>query len=235
MQNEREDIRHKSIRKKVILGGVVILAAITVISSVSSFMIYREGFRDLPYLIQQALGLFAVIIVEGAFVWLIFGFTRAFTSLMERLICILGMTFTVATMLINIVTHFMMVKNIPLQPFQHGWISWGAISVFVAILLIVLMITLADPVTRILRLELRYMGKRDETIIQAKTESLESDKIRAALEERAEYEAQRLAEKIINEGRQLPPAGGATHRPGFQPSTAKNTRTERAEHEDPNG
>jgi hypothetical protein len=39
-------------------------------------------------------------------------------------------------MLINIVTHFMMVKNLPLHPFQQAWLSWGAVSVFIAVLLI---------------------------------------------------------------------------------------------------
>jgi len=138
-----------------------------------------------------------VVVVEGAFVWLVYGFTRAFSSGMERLVSLAGMGFLVIVMLINLVTHFMMVKGIELHPFQMEWIDWGAVTVFIAVLLIVLFITLADPVIRLIRLELRYMGKQQEKILEAKTEGLESDKIRAAMAERADYEADRLADQIV--------------------------------------
>jgi len=177
-------------------------------------MIYRGGFADFPYIVQQALSLFAVIVVEGAFVWLVYGFTRAFSSSIERLICMCGMSFLVVVMLINLVTHFMMVKNIPLQPFQMAWISWGAITVFIAVLLIVLCITLADPVIRLIRLELRYLGLQQEKILEAKTDSLDSDRILEAMAGRAEWEAAQLANKILGDAAQrtLRPAPS---RPGF--------------------
>ncbi|MGE0129166.1 MAG: hypothetical protein AB7U82_13900 [Blastocatellales bacterium] len=188
-------------RKKVIYGGAGILLCITALSCVSSFMIYRGGFGDMPYVFQQALALFAVIVVEGAFVWLVFGFTRAFSSGMERLISICGMAFLVLVMLTNLVTHFMMVKGIPLHPFQEEWIAWGAVTVFIAVLLIVLFITLADPVIRLIRLELRYLGKQQEKILEAKTDGLDSDMIQTAMAERADMEARLLADKIVGEPR----------------------------------
>jgi hypothetical protein len=107
------------------------------------------------------------------------------------------MGFLVVVMLINLVTHFMMVKGIELSEFQAEWIEWGAVTVFIAVLLIVLFITLADPVIRLIRLELRYLGKQQEKILEAKTEGLESQKVQAAMEERADFEAERLADQII--------------------------------------
>jgi hypothetical protein len=207
MNNGVQDaFKHNRARKNVILGGAMILVCITVMSCVSSFMIYRDGFADLPYVFQQALSLFAVVVVEGAFVWLVYGFTRAFASGLERFVCMCGMGFLVIVMLINLVTHFMMVKNIPLQPFQQAWISWGAIMVFIAVLLIVLFITLADPVIRLVRLELRYLGLQQEKILEAKTESLDSDRILQAMAGRAEWEANQLANKILGEAAQRPRA-----------------------------
>lgn len=196
-----DTFKHNPARKRVIYGGAGILICITAMSCVSSFMIYRGGFGDMPYIFQQALALFAVVVVEGAFVWLVYGFTRAFSSAMERLISICGMAFLVVVMLINLVTHFMMVKGIPLQPFQEEWISWGAVTVFIAVLLIVLFITLADPVIRLIRLELRYLGKQQEKILEAKTDGLDSDVIQVAMEERANIEARQLADRIVNETR----------------------------------
>jgi hypothetical protein len=197
MGNVQDAFKYNRARKNVIIGGAVILVCITALSCVSSFMIYRAGFGDLPFIFQQALALFAVVVVEGAFVWLVYGFTRAFSSGMERLVSLAGMGFLVVVMLINLVTHFMMVKRIELSAFQMEWIDWGAVTVFIAVLLIVLFITLADPVIRLIRLELRYMGKQQEKILEAKTEGLESDKIRAAMAERADFEADRLADQII--------------------------------------
>lgn len=197
MGSVQDAFKYNRARKNVIIGGAVILICITALSCVSSYMIYRTGFSDMPFIFQQALALFAVVVVEGAFVWLVYGFTRAFSSGMERLVSLAGMGFLVVVMLINLVTHFMIVKGIGLHPFQMEWIDWGAVTVFIAVLLIVLFITLADPVIRLIRLELRYLGKQQEKILEAKTEGLESDKIQAAMAERADYEADRLATQII--------------------------------------
>jgi len=199
MDSVQNVFRHNRARKNVIIGGMVILICITALSCISSFMIYRAGFGDMPFIFQQALALFAVVVVEGAFVWLVYGFTRAFSSGLERLAALIGMGFLVVVMLINLVTHFMMVKNVGLHPFQLEWIDWGAVTVFIAVLLIVLFITLADPVIRLIRLELRYLGKQQEKILEAKTEGLESEKIQAAMAERADYEADILADKILGE------------------------------------
>jgi hypothetical protein len=219
--------KHNRARKNVVLGGAVILFCITILSCVSSFAIYRGGFADLPYILQQGLSLFAVIVVEGAFIWLVYGFTKAFSSTLERLICMLGMSFLVIVMLINLVTHFMMVKGIPLEPFQEAWISWGAITVFIAVLLIVLFITLSDPVIRLVRLELRYLGLQQEKILEAKTDSLESERILEAMAGRAEWEADKLADKILGDAA---PTRTLKHgRPGFASSSAtdSNPKAER--------
>ena len=221
---EVEKRKYEKARKNVIIGGAVILIAITVLSSVSSYMIYQGGFADVGGVLQGTLSIFAVLVVEGAFIWLVYGFTRAFSSAAERGLALLGMSFLVIVMLTNLVTHFMLVKNIPLNSFQQAWISWGAITVFIAVLLIVLCITLADLAIRLLRLGIRFLGKQQEKIIQAKTEGLESDRIVEAMAARAEWEAGQLAELIEGEGRRV---RLNTPRPGFQaPPAAAQFRGE---------
>jgi hypothetical protein len=223
MDSVQNVFRHNRARKNIVIGGIVIIVAITTLSCVSSFLIYRGGFSDMPYIFQQALALFAVVVVEGAFVWLLYGFTRAFSSAVERLICIAGMAFLVGVMLTNLVTHFMMAKGYELSPFQVEWINWGAVAVFIVVLLVVLGVTLADPVIRLVRLELRYLGKQQETILEAKTQGLESDKIRSAMAERADLEADRLADQIVGA---LPPKQG----PGFIAAQDRRGRL-RGEHD----
>jgi hypothetical protein len=191
-----DTFKHQRARKNVIYGGLAIIIAITVLSAVSSFVIYRGGFTDLPSPFDKVLAMFAVIVVEGAFVWLLYGFTRAFASVAERMLSVIGLLFLMAVMLTNLVTHFMMVKNIPLADFQHGWIQWGAVTVFIGVLILTVLITLADPIIRLMRLELRYVGKEQEVIIQAKTGALDDDVIYQAMQARAQGEAQRLVRKI---------------------------------------
>src|SRR5262245_43358895 len=108
----QDTFKHNRARQNVIAGGAVILIALTAISYTSSFMIYREGLADIGPRFQNLLALFAVIVVEGAFIWLVYGFTRAFSSFLERAISFFAMWGLAAVMLLNIVTHFMMVKGV---------------------------------------------------------------------------------------------------------------------------
>lgn len=220
MNNVQDTFKHNQARKQIIVGGAVLMICITLLSCVSSFMIYREGFTDLPDFAGRLLALFAVIVVEGAFIWLVFGFTRAFASGLERLISLFGLGFLVMVMLTNIVTHFMMVKNLPLNEFQNAWLAWGAVSVFIGVLLIVLAITLADPVSRLTRLELRYQGKQQETILQAKTDGLNNEAIQQAIAKRANYEAQQLVGQILGKAGNRNDDADDEMRLTMQPATA---------------
>lgn len=215
MNSVQDAFKHNRARQNVIVAGGLILVCITLLSCVSSFMIYRDGFADVPSYVRNLLSLFAVIVVEGAFVWLVYGFTRAFSSWLERLISMVGLAFLVCVMLMNIITHFMMVKHQPMTDFQNAWLSWGAVSVFIAVLVIVLLITLADPVTRLLRLEMKYTGKQQETILQAKTNGLESDTINEAMVVRAEWEAMELADTIVGHSRQVGYGSASKTQPQF--------------------
>jgi hypothetical protein len=220
MSNVQDTFKHNRARKNVIAGGAIILICITLLSCVSSFMIYREGFSDMGPRFQNLLAFFAVIVVEGAFIWLVYGFTRAFSSFLERAISFGAMWGLAVVMLINIITHFMMVKGLGLNSFQQAWVAWGAVAVFIGVLIIVLAITLADPIIRLIRLELRYQGRQQETILEAKTAGLSSDRIQSAMATRAEWEAGQLASKIMGGANRGLPA----HTPiGFSPAGAQST------------
>jgi hypothetical protein len=188
--------RYEKAMRNTTIGGAVILFCITALSCVSSFTIYRSGFGDMPFIFQQALALFAVVVVEGAFVWLVYGFTGSFSSRRERGISFISIWVLAAVMMANIVTHFMMVKGIMLNEFQQAWLEWGAVSVFIGVLVIVLAITLSNPAIRLTMLELRVWGAQQETLLKAKKGSLKSQRVQAAMAKRAGIEAERLARRI---------------------------------------
>jgi hypothetical protein len=126
-------------------------------------------------------------------------YRASFSSWLERLIALVGIGFIVSVMLLNIMTHFMQAKHVRLWDFQQAWVDFGAVSTFIAVLVLVLILTLADPVVRLVRLELRYAGRQAETILRAKTEALRSDRILEAMANRATTEAAELAELIEGE------------------------------------
>ena len=99
-------------------------------------------------------------------------------------------------MLVNLVTHFMTAKSLPLHPYQEMWTNWGAVAVFIVVLLDILGITLGDPIARLVRLDLRTWGQQQETILQAQQAALGSDRIQVAMMKRAESDAENLARQI---------------------------------------
>jgi hypothetical protein len=189
----------KSNLRKTAVGAMILLCALTLLSCVSSFVIYRNGFADLPRQFQTALALCCVVAVEGCFAWLLYGFATSFSSAVERGVSMAGIVFLFSTMAVNIVTHYQMAKRIELNEFQRGWIEWGGVAVVVAVLAIVLLIELGNPESRLRRLELRLSGMQREAILAAKRAALEEETVIAAMEERARREAERLSRQITGE------------------------------------
>ena len=189
----------KSNLRKTAVGAMILLGALTLLSCVSSFVIYRNGFADLPRQFQTALALCCVVAVEGCFAWLVYGFATSFSAGVERGVSMAGIVFLFSTMAVNIVTHYQMAKRIELNEFQRGWIEWGGVAVVVAVLAIVLVIELGNPESRLRRLELRVSGMQREAILVAKRAALETEAVVEAMEERARREAEALARQITGE------------------------------------
>jgi hypothetical protein len=189
----------KSNLRKTAVGAMILLCALTLLSCVSSFVIYRSGFADLPRQFQTAMAVCCVVAVEGCFAWLLYGFATSFSSAVERGVSMVGIVFLFSTMTVNIVTHYQIAKRIELNEFQRGWIEWGGVAVVVAVLAIVLLIELGNPESRLRRLELRVSGMQREAILMAKRAALETEAVVEAMEERARREAAALARRITGE------------------------------------
>lgn len=185
--------------RKTAIGAMILLGAVTLLSCVSSFVIYRSGFADLPRQFQTALALCCVVAVEGCFAWLIYGFATSFSSGVERSVGVAGIVFLFSTMTVNIVTHYQIARRIELNEFQRGWIEWGGVAVVVGVLAIVLTIELGNPESRLRRLELRVSGMQREAVLVAKRAALSEETVIAAMEERARREAAALARRIMGE------------------------------------
>jgi len=238
MSSVQDAFKHNRARQNVIVGGGLILTCITLLSSVSTFQIYKEGFTDLTWTAQVGLALFASLVIEGAFIWALYGFTRAFSSWGERIFALIMMAFLVFVMATNIVTHFMIVKRVTLSPFQDAWVSWGATVVFIAVLVMVLLITLAEPVSKLVRQELVIAGQQHQAILDSKGAAVNSQPVQDAMHYLAAQEAEEMAQRIRNGGfllgpgttRHPEPAASTRIQPGFtggKPSRPSMSQEER--------
>ena len=189
-------------RKNVIVGASILLGSMMLLSIVSSFAIFIEGFRDLPTGFQYIITGACVLLIEGALCWLLYGFSKVFSTSAEKILALLGILFLLFVMTINIITHFMRVKGLPLSDFQNGWLSWGAPVSFIVVFVLVVLLNLLEPVARLLRQENKVMGKQQETLLQARDEALDSDRVKQALVVAAKIEADNLAEQIIEMARE---------------------------------
>lgn len=202
---------HNRAKKNAARGAKAIIVAITVISMVSSYHIYKPAFDDVGGRFQIALALFAVGAVEGCFLWLLYGLQQAFTARIERGIAYLGMASLLGVMFTNVITHGMMSKGYSLTDFQRDWLMWGAYGVLLGILLLVVCITWADSAVRLLWQELKDQGAEEQAVLRARSRqrqaiteaqeaSLNSKRIQTAMQNRANSEAEALALRIEGEG-----------------------------------
>ncbi len=87
----------KSDLRKTAIGAMILLGALTLLSCVSSFVIYRSGFADLTRQFQTAMAVCCVVAVEGCFAWLLYGFATSFSSAVERGVSMAGIVFLFST------------------------------------------------------------------------------------------------------------------------------------------
>ena len=204
------DFKHNKSKKYTARFGRVIVIAITLVSMFSSFEIYKPSFADVAVAIQVSLAFFCVLAVEGCFIWLLNGLRKAFTSPIERFLAYGGVTALLFVMTTNVVTHGMQSKGYTLSDFQNSWLEWGAYLVLTGILLLVVAISFADSAVRLVIHSLRDQGESEEAILRARSKqrqaiseaqsiSLDSDRVKTAMQHRAESEAEKLAAAIEGE------------------------------------
>lgn len=134
-------------RKTVIIVGAAILAVLLMLGSAASFVVYEEGYAVFPAAIRLSLSSFGVVVSLGAFIWLVYGYTRAFSSGLTRFICLFGITALTVADCANLVTSFMLFTRIPLTPFQEEiWLPHASHFVFLALTVIVLLVSSADTI-----------------------------------------------------------------------------------------
>lgn len=106
------------------------LTCFMLLSSVAGFAVYRQSFSIAPWAAQQTFAAFIVIVEKIATAWLLYGFTRKFSSQLERIISGLGVTALLTVMLLNLTIGFRLAFRFPLGLFEQAWASYAVSAVF---------------------------------------------------------------------------------------------------------
>jgi hypothetical protein len=216
------DTKLKEARKWKAYGATALISAFTVLSVASSMWVYRQGWLHLGEKIATAIGIASVALVEGTFIWLVKNLMVSFTTRKERYAAFSGVGFLVATMIFNIVTHFMAGKGVGVNNYQQGWLDYGSLVVFGVIVPLILFIIFSDPDNAMFRSELIVRGKETEVVLDARSRAIKSGEVSKAATERAASEALDAAERIKNGGRSnyIPSYAAAKPSPNLDPLIA---------------
>lgn len=187
-------------RKNVKTIGYTIIFCVTLLSVISTFSIMRDGWKDHGDAFSKVIGLVVVTVIEGTFLWLLRGFAVAFSEMLERTFCLIGLVFYGGVMILNIIIHYRIVKGFGLNDFEMGYVSWGAPLIIGVTLVLITVINMADPVSRQRRQELRIDGKQTTSIWNAKEMAIESETVAEAVQARAAIEAQRMVQRLLSPG-----------------------------------
>jgi hypothetical protein len=218
-------------RRNVRTIGAVILGCATLLSVASSYKLTVDAWKDTGDALAKVLGFINVLTIEGVFLWLIFGFKKAFSSALEKTLAMTGILFYGSVMGANILIHYRIVKHYELNDFEQAWMSWGIAVVILATIALATGLSMADPDSRALRQSLKVRGKESDMIWQAREMMLDSDFVARAVESRAELDAHDFVGRLLGSGSQYPD-GDATlrtinapaqlRRPNRRPSAGKN-------------
>ncbi len=218
-------------RRNVRTIGAVILGCATLLSVASSYKLTVDAWKDTGDALAKVLGFINVLTIEGVFLWLIFGFKKAFSSALEKTLAIGGILFYGSVMGANILIHYRIVKHYDLNDFEQAWMSWGIAVVILATIALATGLSMADPDSRALRQSLKVRGKESDMIWQAREMMLDSDFVSQAVESRAEMDAHDFVGRLLGSGSGNYSEGSANlrtinapaqlRRPKIRPTTGK--------------
>jgi hypothetical protein len=187
-------------RRNVRTIGALILGCATLLSVASSFKLTVTAWEDTGQALAKVLGFINVIAIEGVFLWLIFGFKKAFSSALEKTLAIIGILFYGLVMGVNILIHYRIVKHYSLNDFEQAWMSWGVAVVILATIALATMLSMADPESRAIRQKLKVEGKKQDMIWTAREMMLDSEYVGNAVESRAHLDAEEFVAGLLGLG-----------------------------------
>ncbi|NOT62801.1 MAG: hypothetical protein HOP19_21540 [Acidobacteria bacterium] len=182
-----------------LIKGIILMGAL------SSGSLVWQTFAAKHIAARLLLTVLYIAVVDLALLWLVDGFTNAYSTDKQRKAALFGIVFFGAVALTNIVTHFMEFAGSPLSIYQREWLRWGLIAVVGVTFGVALYLKLNSPKIAQMRLERQYSALRDSVTVQAKTRALGSQVVQEAISQIEQIEAQAMAARLIEEARQRHP------------------------------
>lgn len=178
---QQDLFRSARARQLVIYAAGFVIACLTLVSLVASFLTYKESFRDCWPFLASIFALLVTIGVEVAFVLLVHGMSKAYMG-KEMLVAGIGAAGLLAVMTCNFVVHSHVAKAQGLTEFETFWRDYiGLIVPFATIgLFVVLGFISPEAAERRQLRRMHFIGK--ERALNYKEEYLNSPELDRELE-----------------------------------------------------
>lgn len=211
-----DDPRLESVNQR----GDLLIKAVVLLGALSSGSLVWTTFAGKHVAARIVITAIYIGVVDLALLWLVDGFTNAYSTDRQRKASLFGIVFFGGVVLTNIVTHFMEFAGSPLSVYQHEWLRWGLMAVVGVTFGVALYLKLHSPKVAQMRLERQYAALRDTVTVNAKTRALSSQVVQDAIAQIEQIEAQAMAERLIEEARQRhPKLKAVSQQPAIQPRT----------------
>lgn len=186
----------KKHRKNFAVCCTIIGAAITVVSLAMTYSIFAQCFADWTPAARRFLTIACCVAIEGTSAGLIYGLVYALTGFWERTIAFVGLVGIAAVMGINIVTHAMQVRGMPIQDWQEGYIVWVGPGVLVGVFALIILLVMVRFETRHLKAEREIEYASTSASLTAQQEWIESDDFKVFLEQNKQAYFEKVAQRL---------------------------------------
>lgn len=174
----------------------VVGAAITLVSLAMTYSIFTESFRDWPTIMRWVLTLACCIAIEGTSAALIYGLVYALTGFLERSVAFIGLIAVGIVMGINIITHSMQVRIIPIETWQDSYIAWVGPGILIGVFALIVILVMVRFESRILAKERKIELLQTEVTLDAQTEWLDSEDFGKYLDSHKQEYFEKIGQKL---------------------------------------
>jgi hypothetical protein len=174
-----------------VIGGLV-----TLVSLAMTYSVFTESFTDWTPAARKALTLACCGTIEGTAAALIYGLVYALAGRMERLVAFFGLVFVGGVMGVNIITHSMQVRRMPLEDWQHDYLAWVGPGVLIGIFIVIVLMVIVRFETRILKGERELEMQEVEASLEAQRQLVESDDFRNYLNRHKQIYFDRIGQRL---------------------------------------
>ncbi len=183
-------------RRNFAIICALIGSAVTLVSLAMTYSVFTESFTDWTPAARRIFTIACCAAVEGTSAGLIYGLVYALAGRAERGVAFLGLALAGGVMGVNIITHSMQVRGIPIEDWQQSYVNWVGPGVLIGVFAVIVALVMVRFETRILRGEREIKYESVEASLDAQWSMIESDDFRNYIDQHKQGYFDKIGRRI---------------------------------------